>query len=423
MKLKSIHVRHFRGFEDLNMAFHPHMTLLVGVNGAGKSSILEVVAKLLSWIPARTLNERGAGLQILDSDIQNGASFSSIEAKTENEESWKLVKSARQKLKSGESSDLGFTTKIASEILKIADSEHPAIPLFVMYPVNRAVLDIPLRIRKKHSFELFDAYEGALTGGANFRSFFEWFRNREDLENEQVRQLVEQKQGVVELKKDPQLEAVRMSISHFLPGFHDLAVQRNPLRMTIKKGDNTLLVNQLSDGEKCLLAMVGDLARRLAIANPQLSSPLEGEGIVLIDEIELHLHPKWQRFFIHKAIEVFPNCQFIISTHSPQALGEVEGNQVRLLHQDEGGKMTFSIPDQALGFDANLILEELMDAPSQNVEIDRKLHHVFQMIDDDRYPEALAAIENLRTVLNGNHPELIRAEALIHMMSTPFSHD
>lgn len=70
-------------------------------------------------------------------------------------------------------------------------------------------------------------------------------------------------------------------------------MKRNPLRMVVNKGSLTISVDLLSDGEKCTLALIGDLARRIALANPNRDNPLDGEGIVLIDEIELHMHPSW----------------------------------------------------------------------------------------------------------------------------------
>ena len=83
--------------------------------------------------------------------------------------------------------------------------------------------------------------------------------------------------------------------------------------------------------KKSLLALVGDIARRLILANPSLENPLYGEGIVLIDEIELHLHPKWQREVINKLREVFPNIQFILTTHSPQVISEISRECLHIL--------------------------------------------------------------------------------------------
>lgn len=96
--------------------------------------------------------------------------------------------------------------------------------------------------------------------------------------------------------------------------------------MVVNKGSLTISVDLLSDGEKCTLALIGDLARRIALANPNRDNPLDGEGIVLIDEIELHMHPSWQRRVLGVLKRVFPNIQFIVTTHSPQILGEVDDN-------------------------------------------------------------------------------------------------
>jgi predicted ATP-binding protein involved in virulence len=136
----------------------------------------------------------------------------------------------------------------------------------------------------------------------------------------------------------------------------------------VEKQGQELIVNQLSDGEKCLLAMVGDLARRLAIANPSLENPLQGEGVVLIDEIELHLHPKWQREIIPALTRTFPNCQFIATTHSPQVISEVKPNGIYILEATSEGVVARR-PESSYGRDSNRILEDLMGVPARPQEI------------------------------------------------------
>lgn len=133
--------------------------------------------------------------------------------------------------------------------------------------------------------------------------------------------------------RDRQLEAVRQAIASLLPGFSSLQVRQSPLRMTISKDSEDLVITQLSDGEKCLMAMVGDIARRLAIANPNRDDPLQGSGIILIDEIELHLHPGWQQRVIPSLTKTFPNCQFIVTTHSPQVVSHVKSEGIYLLEK------------------------------------------------------------------------------------------
>ena len=108
-----------------------------------------------------------------------------------------------------------------------------------------------------------------------------------------------------------------MTLGVFLEDFSDLQVETRPLRLTIRKGDSRLSINQLSNGERSLIAILGDMIRRLALANPGLDDPLQGHGVVLLDELELHLHPKWQRQIVSNLCETFPNIQFIGTTHSP----------------------------------------------------------------------------------------------------------
>lgn len=122
---------------------------------------------------------------------------------------------------------------------------------------------------------------------------------------------------------DPGLVCVRKAIEAMIGDVSELRVKRNPVRMVVYKAGKEIRVDMLSDGEKCTLALLGDLARRLVLANPSAENPLVGKGIVLIDEIELHMHPSWQRRVLHVLNEVFPNIQFIVTTHSAQVLGEV----------------------------------------------------------------------------------------------------
>jgi predicted ATP-binding protein involved in virulence len=243
----------------------------------------------------------------------------------------------------------------------------------------------------------------------NFRSFFEWYRNREDIENEQLRE-------AGRLVRDSQLEAVRRAIRSFIPGFSDISVRRFPLRMEVLKNGQRIRVDQMSDGEKCLFALVGDLSRRLAIANPAAQDPLLGEGIVLIDEIDLHLHPSWQRTILKGLKETFPKCQFVISTHSPQVFGEAEASAVRILVVDEVNELQAKVPNQALGLDAAEILEELMGTDRRNSETSTGLNAIYQLVEAKDLEGARSRIEEMSGELNGDIPELVRARSLIRML-------
>tara|TARA_R110000850_G_scaffold86975_1_gene187142 strand:- start:321 stop:977 length:657 start_codon:yes stop_codon:yes gene_type:complete len=183
-----------------------------------------------------------------------------------------------------------------------------------------------------------------------------------------------------------------------------------------KKAGKQLFLEQLSDGERGLIALVFDLTRRLAIANPNLENPIaEGGALVLIDEIELHLHPKWQRDVLRRLQDTFKACQFVVTTHSPLVLGEVPARCVRFLEFVEG-KVSVIEPTEAYGMDANSILQEFMGASVRNRKVEDELKGLFELIDQERFDEARSTIEALERQLGEDEPELTRASALIRFL-------
>ncbi len=411
MKVKTLELENYRGAEHLTLHFDEKVTVVSGVNGSGKTSILEALAIMLSRLVGRICSSKGTGRFFTETDVRNGTSemVADIEIDFSGKGvAWKVVKAARKK-KPQTITNLKELRSLAEEVRdELENNKRSSLPVAVFYSVNRSVIDVPLRIRKTHIFDQLAAYETALGGRRNdFRLFFEWFRNREDYENEMLRD-----NGSF---VDPQLDAVRQAIEIFT-GFSQIRIRRNPLRMEVLKGRENLDVRQLSDGEKCLLALVGDLARRIAIANPTDKEPLLGSGVVLIDEIDLHLHPAWQRDVLSKLACTFPNCQFIVTTHSPQILGEVEAERVRLLRADPEQGLVAATPERALGLDSSEVLEELMDTGRRDAEIDKAISDIDLLIDKENFKEAKVRIEELRKKVTGNIPALLRSESYIAML-------
>ncbi|MGM3307190.1 AAA family ATPase [Anabaena sp. WFMT] len=411
MRVKQLKMQSFRGIGDLTLDFdEKKTTVFIGVNGVGKSSILDCTAILLSRFTSAIQHSTSSGRLFKEEEVQNGKNetHNQIIIAFESEEvTWSLTKVKKGRIKDT-SSNLSALIKISENIKnKLSSSDEYNLPIVVYYSTNRAVLDIPLKIRTKHSFEQIDAYENALMGeGSDFRIFFEWFRKQEDLENE-LR--LEDNTAY----RDQQLEAVRQAISSLIPSFSNLRVRRSPtLRMTLQKNDEELIINQLSDGEKCLLAMVGDLARRLAIANPSLEDPLQGFGVVLIDEIELHLHPKWQREIIPALTRTFPNCQFIVTTHSPQVISEVKPEGIYILKKTDNGVIAVR-PESSYGRDSNQILEDLMGVPKRPQEFQDSLHHLFQLIEEGNLDGAKQLSQQIADMMGESEPELVKARVSI----------
>lgn len=489
MDIKKLTLSHLGRFDSLEVdvaptAEHPsNVTIFIGNNGAGKTSILEALATSLSWFVARLRNEKGSGNTINELSILDNAPAASItlqlsdQAQSSNDSElslyeWTLAK-ARKGRKSEKSSALSQLNKLVDSYRQqLTDNDNASLPLIAYYPVERSVLDIPLKIRNKHNFDQIDGYDSALNQGVDFRRFFEWFREREDIENEerlryrenswseQIQEVKRQeelteiyKKKAEELRKrqdenlsteerinnlkeltkfieevttfrenfknidkindsrieDKQLTAVRTAISAFMPDLSNIRVQRKPrLHMAVDKNNKSLNVMQLSQGEKSLMALVGDIARRLAMMNPDLDDPLQGDGIILIDEVDMHLHPSWQRNLVPRFTATFPNCQIVLSTHSPLVISDQKDILVYLLSNGEIGTLP-----PLYGADVNTVLLEAMDTDVRNPDINDKLNDLLDAIQDGDVDNAKALMQTLERELPAGNMGLAKARLLL----------
>lgn len=406
MRITQLTLENFRCARQIrfsgDLSFDARANVFFGVNGSGKTTVLDALALLLSWLPARLRSTTGTGRNLTRLDIRNGASHATISltAKADTASyTWTLAK------RRAGTPDPITRTNLA-EATELSRRMQETVPVLAYYPVQRAVVDIPLRIRTQHDFSPLNTYESALSSAANFRTFFEWFRQREDIENENLRH------GTGS-DPDAQLEAVRQAVESILPGYARLTVRREPLRMEITKADRTLRIDQLSDGEKCLLALIGDLARRLAMANGrQTGTPLHRHGVVLIDELDLHLHPEWQRMILPRLLDTFPNCQFFITTHSPLVLNQLQPANLFML-SDDGQELAVQRPSEAYGQNSTRILEDLMGLQTTHPdEVAQALRNIFQNIGSHQLEQAQKDIAALRK-RGFTGPELTQAETLI----------
>ncbi|NLD91383.1 MAG: AAA family ATPase [Fibrobacter sp.] len=412
MVIEKISIENYKAFEKSELFFNKDLTVIAAPNGCGKTTLLDAVAILLSWLRARVLNDKGNGISIDEKDIQNGAFVSNLSLKTDIGE-WSVAKK-RKARNEDTKSDLA-SLKHISHNFRERLSNKISLPVFAYYSVERAVKDVPLRIKTKHDFNPLSIYEDTLKGNAAFRLFFEWFREREDIENENRRYLNDTVKPEGFDFPDRQLQAVRTALESFLPEYQDYAIRRNPLRMTVKKNGIEYRLDTLSAGETSFIALIGDIARRLAIANPDSNTPLSGDGIVMIDEIDLHLHPTWQRRAISRLKEVFSGIQFIVTTHSPQVLSEVEPQQVRILTLADG-KVAQSQPSQTIGLNSVQILDELMFDAGVNANVKKHIDEISDLISKDAFSDARKVIAKLKALCHGSIPAIIEAESTILML-------
>ncbi len=438
MKLNSLQIVNFRGIHSINIEFHPRMNVLVGVNGAGKSTILDALSVPLSRFVSLLRSGKNSGKDIASYDISAGREDASLHIELEHENhsySWSVEKSLTKKSKNAKKNAQCTQNAVRKDIRNLTETfraiveesqENCSVPVIIYYQTNRIALNFPRFVHTDRDFSLMSVYRDALSCKADYRVLLEWFRERENLEDREFRRLILEAQstradGEIETQKivteyrDRALQTLRNAWHAFMPELSQFTIQPNPLRLEAKKNGFPFRIDQLSDGEKSLLALVGDIARRLAIANPTMENPLEGNGIILIDEIDLHFHPKRQRMLVPKLLEVFPNCQFIVATHSPQILGHVHAESIFMLVENEEGIIELRRPEESFGMTTNEILEDIMNVPSRDPDEERKLFRLFELIERRKLTEAKALVEEIRNYRKSD-PKLLAADVRIRSL-------
>ena len=392
MKLKSVEIENHRAIDELRLPLDPSLTVLHGDNAHGKTSVLSAIAVGLGRIPALLPGVSSIDFRKTDRRVSHEPIQVALTAT--NGVGWRrrivppVPRVPSKRLKLGPLAIVERTLKEEIEPIVNADLEgHEPLdlPIVAFYDTERAVFD-NLSWRKDFGKDLprFTALEGALSARANFRDFAEWFYA---WENEELREQKERRDFDYRLKE---LDAVRRAVTSMVPGASNLHVKHRPRRIMLSfcpdggKSEN-LSLSQLSGGYRIMLAVVGDLARRMAHGNPHLTDPLASEAIVLIDEIELHLHPEWQQHILSDLTRTFPNAQFIVSTHSPQVLTTLRPEQIVKLSREDGRIVAGRATEPTYGAEAGDVLNVVMGVDERPPnEFAKALRHYMRLIGDDR---------------------------------------
>ena len=401
MRIRELTLRNYRAYaEPTPFKFKERFTVVAGINGRGKTALLDGLAILCSRLLPHVSSARSGYRPITPREVRVGAMAAELGMKvncagipldyqiTYDKES--------QRIK---------TTKLSAGVKKevkkaYGDPTRPndAAPLAVYYTTDRAGYRLPKKISQEVPRGQAAAYSGALFNRTvNFRDFIARYRSAVTVERTE-------REDNPDYLGDRAVAAISRALTTFLGGFKNLRVQDEPPRLLVDKEGVALDLSQLSEGERSFLAMICDLGRRLALANPLLEEPLHGAGVVLIDELELHLHPKWQREVTEKLRKSFPNMQFIATTHSPFVIQALRPGELINLDPDEFGEYADkSIED---------IAEHVM-----GVDVPQK---------SERYRKMMNVAETYFRLLrapDGSASEIAAAERCLNELSVPFSDD
>ena len=435
MRVTNLKVTNLRVLDHMEFEFNPQVNLIVGVNGVGKTTILDALRICSSRILPSITKSKSKAMSFSIDDTRSGTPFLEVELSFEHDhhsfryarrqwreqfsvddeqnierlkreirESVRLRDRTRKMLReldeSHSVSDTDFFIPSLKELKKSAKISDGA-PNCVFFSTNRSVVSDKRTSKSQAAGGEATAYARALNPRPLFLTqFADWMRVQGELASE--------------LRRAAQhLEALRLAASRFLPNYENLRSNHDDgPRLLIDKNGVTLDVRQLSDGERGQLALVLDLARRLSQANPNLDDPLrDGEAIVLIDEIDLHLHPKWQRQIVRNLTVAFPKCQFIATTHSPQVIGEVEHGRIQIMAEGE-----VYAPSHSFGVDSSRVLEEIMNTRPRTKDVQDLLAKLSRASSENDLKQAQNILNELAGQLGEDDPEVTRARILLEFL-------
>lgn len=434
MRIKLLQIENFKKFKRENFDFHPQFTLFAGENGAGKTSVLDALAVALGvWLvktPDSTLaNSRR--------EISAAEIHLSAEAKGDRTQFRELRPVRIQATgQIGGMEDVSWTRQIrvdgkrtsnadAKEALKIVQNiyerdsagENVLCPVLAYYGAGRAWLPSNQLTPKPHKngpARRWAAFYDCFNERIRFDELQKWF-SRESIER-----------GNRNGQWRPGFEVVRQAVLNCVPDADDVRFDSDRDQIVLSICGSAHPFDNLSSGQRMMLALVADLAIKAVTQNSFLlketrqnsgDQPLEvlrqTPGVVLIDELDVHLHPRWQRRAATDLKKTFPSIQFICTSHSPQVIGELKPEEIRLLDFDG-----VSRPPYAFGIDSSRVLEEIMHTSSRNDSVANLLQRIAKNIDEEDFPSARSLLSELEAAIGPGDPEVTRANALMHFLES-----
>jgi predicted ATP-binding protein involved in virulence len=257
-----------------------------------------------------------------------------------------------------------------------------------------------------------DGYQDCLSPASQFEHFRMWFTAEFRAFREEQAIAIEQGRPLPEFP--PSVRAVRAVVDAILKeqtGWHSLEYRASERALVLSHPVQGLIpVSRLSDGIRGVVALVADIAARCVQLNPAFGAeaPQKTGGVVLIDEIDLHLHPRWQQVILPLLRSAFPKLQFVVTTHSPQVLSSVHASEIRVLSQGAsvprgGGPAAWTaLPpgDESYGQSNQDVLERVMGTHSRPpVEGAADLARLTELVDQGagEKDEAKRLFETLQT--------------------------
>lgn len=419
MRIDKLGVTNFKNFEHLEVSFSPGVNLFVGSNGSGKTSILEAINVALGAFFGSQEQKMQRPIDFDEIKITKGkreASSSIIASSSFINGEWS--RSIKRNTKSNDVKSIKSAKDYGEQFFKSFDvpNDKTITPLIVYYSTQRLFKDASLSVKQKYDapngrrngyLQCLD--ENAIKGTLN-----EWLGNavtrRATLQIKEI--------DKVDLILENVEQAIRKTLVFFLdlPEDFSLKIYQDPdfdnELFVYYDEEHDLPLSYYSDGFRNLIYLIFDLVWRASQLNPWLTLEEINKnvlGVVTIDEIDLHLHPKWQAKAIDIIQLLFPNVQFFITTHSPTvvanfqngALYEITNNHIEKYETDYFGKKI------------NNVLRNVLGAADRHIPTQIKLDRLFLLIDENKPDEYTPLLEELSSLLGLDDTDITKAMALI----------
>lgn len=388
MRIRHLTIENFRVIKYLDLDCSKGVNVLIGDNGAGKSTVLETIALLFSWLNVRYSSAKGRGRSIRQDDIRQGSTYCFLLVEVEHRgmtTRWSLFKGLAPQDVADRRTDLSELDDFAAHIRESHEDEHD---MFTVYGVNRNLTTITLDKRLYGSKEKKQNTVRNTISGTSWKQFFNWYYERENEENRMKARFNAQ-------YHDESLDVIRECLIEVFPNYRSLRIEDRPTRFVIEKEGRVINFERLSDGEKCYITLVLDIARRLSLQNDGSKPILECEQLILIDEVDLHLHPSWQLSVVSNLQRKFPHCQFFVTSHSSLVLSSL-GTDSQLVVLRDGHRVELS--DIPYGDNGDYILKRFFGLQSV------------------RNPEVQAEIDSIAAELGREHPDLNEVERKLNAL-------
>jgi predicted ATP-binding protein involved in virulence len=419
MRIDKLQLRNFRGYVDHSFEFHPQFNLIIGENASGKTSLLEglerACASFFLGVGGKDASSIGED-DVRVKPIQQGDTVKlehqypveflaeGLVRNTPTKWSRALKDKGRRTTREKAKSIQGHAENL---VKNVRDGNKVVLPLFSHYGSGRLwVQPKDMRGDPKDDEKLLtsrlDGYRFSNDPRINVADLMRWMKSERYVSLEQGRDRF----GFATAK-----EAMRSC----LPECRSLDYSTTEKTLVIElESKGQLPFHLLSDGQRIMLALVADIAFKAAHLNPHLEHRvlLDTPGVVLIDELDLHLHPSWQRHVVADLKKTFPNIQFFATTHSPQVIGETPREEVIVLE----GQGTWHHPMQTLGLSSNEVLSRVQDAPVINAETERDFRELDELLDDLDFENARKKIQHIKGRHNGELSATARAEGYMARM-------